>query len=78
MNISQKLKAAIKLNPLPAYKIAWEAGIHPNVLSKLLCGIERPKMNDWRVIAVARVIGLSPEDAFEDSSLDYSSNDLRA
>jgi hypothetical protein len=65
MTISQNLRAAVKLNSLPAYKIAWQAGVHPNVLSKLLCGIEKVKSNDPRIIAVGRVLGLPADKCFE-------------
>jgi hypothetical protein len=68
--ISSKLKAAIKLHSIPAYKIAWEAGIHPNTLSKLLCGIERPKPNDPRVVAIGRVLALTEQECFESSTAD--------
>jgi hypothetical protein len=71
MIISQKLRAAIKLHPLPAYKIAWQANVHPNTLSKLLCGIERPKPGDERVTAIGSIVGLGPDECFD---LDEVSN----
>ena len=49
--ISQKLKAAIKLSPVPAYKIAQEAGLDPSTLSKMICGIIRIKPDDNRIVS---------------------------
>ena len=66
--MSPELIAAIKLNPRPAYKIAFEAGLHPSTLSKLMNGAERIAPEDHRVLAVARVLGLRPEDCFESES----------
>ena len=65
MIVSQKLISAIKLSPVPAYKIAWAAGINPTMLSKLINGIERPRPNDQRILAVGRVLNLLPEECFE-------------
>jgi len=66
MILSEKFVAAIKLNDRPAYEIAWEAGVTPTVLSKLLNGIEKPKPNDPRVIAVGRMLDIPPEECFKD------------
>jgi len=63
--VSQRLKNAVKLSPKRAYVIAHEASLHPTVLSRLLCGIEIPKFNDARVIAIGKVLGLGPSDCFE-------------
>jgi hypothetical protein len=64
--ISEKLKAAIKLNDIPAYKIAHQAEIDPTTLSKLLCGIIKVKHGDPRVIAVGKILGIPAEDCFEE------------
>ncbi len=63
--ISKTLRNAIRLSDLRSYEIAHRAGIHPSTLSKILCGIERADPGDPRVIAIARVLELSPEDCFE-------------
>lgn len=65
MMISQKFRAAIKLNFIPAYKIAHRAGINPSTLSKLMCGIEKVRPQDPRVIAVGRVLGIPPSQCFQ-------------
>jgi hypothetical protein len=64
--ISNKLKIALKLNPKPEYKIAWLAGINPTMLSKLINGIERVKPNDSRVINVGKVLGIPPDECFQE------------
>lgn len=63
--VSQKLKDAVKLSPKKSYQIAHEAGLHPSVLSRLICGIEIPKANDPRVIAIGQVLGLAEIDCFD-------------
>lgn len=63
--VSEKLKVAIKLNPKPAYQIAWSAEVNPNVLSKLINGIERVQPEDQRIIAVGKVLGIPSEECFE-------------
>jgi hypothetical protein len=68
MFVSQKLIAAIKLNRLPAYKIAWSAGINPTMLSKLINGIERPKPNDQRIINVGQVLGIPENECFQETA----------
>jgi len=63
--VSQRLIAAVKLSPRRAYQIAWDAGMHPSVLSRILNGIDRVVPGDPRVIRVAEVLGLSPDECFE-------------
>jgi hypothetical protein len=63
--ISKKLFAAIKLADEPAYRIAQKADLQPAVLSRLMCGIEKDKPNDPRLIAVGKVLGLQPAECFE-------------
>jgi hypothetical protein len=65
MCVSQKFIAALKLNPVPAYKIAWSAGVNPTMLSKLINGIERPKPDDPRIVNVGRVLGIPAEECFD-------------
>ena len=65
MRLSREFVIAVKLNDLPAYRIAQKAEIHPNVLSKLLNGAERIKPADERVLAVARVLNLDADRCFE-------------
>ena len=66
MVVSQKFIAAVKLNSIPAYKIAWSAGVNPTMLSKFINGIEEPKPNDSRIIAIGEVLGLSAAECFRE------------
>lgn len=63
--ISKKFRSAVKLSHRRAYQIAWEAGVHPNFLSKVINGIERAKAGDPRVIRIGKVLGLSEDELFE-------------
>lgn len=65
VKVSKRFIEAVKLANRPAYKIAWEAGLHPVILSKILHGYDRVWPNDRRVIAVAKVLNLKPDDCFE-------------
>lgn len=67
MRVSQKFIAILKLNPIPAYKVAWSAGVNPTMLSKLINGIEKPKPNDPRILSVGRVLGIPAEECFDTS-----------
>lgn len=66
MPISKKLQVAAKLSDLKGYQIAHLAGLHPSTLSRLLCGIDHVKHGDPRVIAVGRILGIPPEECFEE------------
>ena len=63
--VSKKLKEAVKLNPIPAYKIAQRAGVNPSTLSHLLLGITATKTNDPRIIAVGKLIGIPESECFD-------------
>lgn len=71
--VSPKFYGAVKLADRPAYRIALEAGIHPVTLSKILHGYNRIWPNDRRVIAVGRILGLRPEECFENAVNEVSS-----
>ena len=65
---SQQFLIRLKLHESPAYKIAQEAGINPNTLSRLINGIDPVRHGDERIVAVGQVIGLSPSECFEEES----------
>jgi hypothetical protein len=65
IEVSRRLFEAVKLHGVPAYKIARQARIEPSILSKLLHGAERVRPQDPRVLAIARIVGVPPEDAFD-------------
>ena len=63
-SISRELLIEIKLSEMPQYRIAQAAGIHPNLLSKLIHNAVPIRADDERVIRVGEVLGLSPEEVF--------------
>ena len=65
MRVSSRFLVALKLHEWPAYRLAQRAGVNPNTLSRLINGIEPVRENDPRILAVAEILGLAPEDAFE-------------
>ena len=65
--INQKLRNAVKLSDNKSYEIAHKAGLHPSTLSRIICGIEKVKPGDPRVIAIGRVLGFSENECFEKS-----------
>ena len=67
MRISSKLRQAIAGSPIRQFQLATLAGLHPSTLSKALSGSARLRPYDRRVLAVARVLDIKPEDAFEES-----------
>ena len=62
---SKKFLIRLKLNPLPQYRIAQKAGLHPTTLSQLVNGIVTVKENDPRLLKVAQVLGLKREEVFD-------------
>jgi len=63
--VSQQFLIRLKLNELPAYKLAQRAGVNPSKLSKLINGIDRVRPRDPRIIAVGKVMGLAESECFE-------------
>ena len=63
--LSQQVLIRLKLNDLPAYKIAQRAGVNPTTLSRLINGIDRVRLEDPRIIAVGEIMGLSESECFE-------------
>jgi len=70
MKISQKLVATVRLSQLRQYKIATRANLTSSALSRLLCGIDKIKDNDPRIIRVGQVLGIPPQDCFDAESVD--------
>jgi hypothetical protein len=63
--VSSQFIAAVKLADQRSYQIAHAAGMHPSTLSRWITGAERTKPGDPRVLRVAAVLGLAPEECFE-------------
>ena len=67
ITVSQQFLIRLKLNDLPAYKIAQRAGVNPTTLSKLINGIDRVRPKDPRIVAVGEIIGLGESECFDRS-----------
>jgi len=66
LKISERFWIAVKTSRMKGYEIANHAGIHPATLSKLLWEVNAARPDDPRVIAVGKVLGLSPDECFEE------------
>lgn len=66
VKVSERFLIRLKLHELPAYRIAQQAGVNPNTLSRLINGIDPIKPGDERLISVGRIIGLRPPECFEE------------
>lgn len=66
MKLSRRFIEAVRLSPLPAYRLVRNAAdFHPSLLSKWINGAEHIRSNDARVIAIGRTLGLEASDCFE-------------
>jgi len=72
VKLSKKFVVRLKLNELPAYRIAQQAKVNPSFISKIVNGIEPVRLDDVRIHHVAEVLGLDKEEAFEIEELDRS------
>ena len=72
--ISSKLRKAIKLSDEPSYRIAHKAGLDPNTLSKIKCGIIKVKFGDPRVLAVGKVLGIQDDECFDVQHIEVQGN----
>jgi len=70
--ISRRLFVAIKTSPEAGYRIASKAGITASCLSRFLHDVDPLRPDDPRVIAVAAVVGVPPDEAFERVSAEPS------
>jgi hypothetical protein len=66
IRVSRKFYEAVKLANRPAYRIAWEAGMHPVSLSRLMHGYDKVWPHDQRIIKVGKILGLKAEECFEE------------
>ena len=67
--VSRKLIEAVKLSSERAYRIAQQAEIHPSTLSRILNGIDNVRSGDPRVVRIAEIVGIKPEEAFADEGV---------
>ncbi len=75
--VSRRFIEAVRLAPKRAYQIAHEARLHPTTLSRIVCGIDLVRPGDPRVIAVGQILGLKPEECFEQPATSGAKGELR-
>lgn len=63
--LSRKFMDALKASPMPRYRLAREADVHPTVLWKLVCGYQEPRNGDERLLRVGKLLGLKRDEVFE-------------
>lgn len=66
--VSREFKEAVKRFSKPQYQLAWEAEVHPVVLSQIITGYIKPRYGDERVVRIGRLLGLEPSECFEGRS----------
>ena len=64
MKLSQDFLISLRFADQPQYKVAQAAGINPTTLSKLVNGITPIKENDPKILRVAEVLNVKPEQIF--------------
>lgn len=71
MQVSEQFRLAIlraRVSGIRQYQLAQRAEVPPAVLSALINGIVSPRENDPRIVAVGALLGLTPEQCFEQPS----------
>ena len=64
--VSEFLRLKVRISDERKYIIAKRAGIAPWTLSKVIHGAIPIKLNDPRVLAIARAAGVPESEAFEE------------
>lgn len=64
--LNKKFLQALKDSGKPLHQIAWKAGLTPNQVYRISCGIERPQPGSHKVEALCKYLGFPLDDAFED------------
>ncbi len=77
MHISEKFRIALKTSPVRMYRLAQQAGLHPSSLSKFVNGIAPVKVDDPRLLRLGALLGLRPEELFEELPDSLGSNRCR-
>jgi hypothetical protein len=65
MKVSDAFKTKLWLDERKAWKIAIEADVNPSVLSRIVCGYEKLRPNDDRVLRIGKILGLAENQCFE-------------
>ncbi len=66
--LSEKFFEKLRSTGKPLYLVAWESGLKPSTVYKINRQIDRPEPGDHRVISLCDYLGLSLDDAFENTN----------
>jgi hypothetical protein len=66
VKVSRKLRMAAKTSNLRHWQHAQNVRLHPSAFSRLVTGAELVSPGDERVVAIARELGFSIDEAFEE------------
>ena len=66
ISVSKQFLISLKLSEAPAYRIAQQAGVNPNTLSRLINGIDPIRPGDKRIIAVGKILGIPESECFDE------------
>lgn len=66
--LSAKFVSAFNTATMPKYKIARAAGVHPITIWKLINNYQVVHDGDARLVRVGALLGLKPEEIFEESA----------
>lgn len=75
MRTSNLLRESVNRSGLRHFQIAALAGLHPSTVSKVLGGRARLCKDDPRALAIARVLGVTPEQTLQADSEDVRPTD---
>jgi hypothetical protein len=64
--VSEAFRRALKGARRPQYRLGADIGMHPGLLSQVLNRRRQIPVGDWRIVRIARRVGLAPHLAFED------------
>ena len=62
--ISEKFRQAARISQVPLYRLALQCDIPPGRIYKVIRGIAPVHDGDQRIIALGRLLGLSPAECF--------------
>jgi len=68
--LSRQFRIAVKLSTVPAYRLAIAAEVRPGWFYRAFSGVDSFRPSDYRIIAIGELLGLKPEECFEESTDD--------
>jgi hypothetical protein len=63
--VTEELRRAVKVSSKKQYRLAADCRMHPSLLSSVLNHRRQVPVGDWRIVRLARLVGLHSSRAFE-------------